>query len=138
MDPGTQAVTMQGTNVKLSEVHAAMGLAVLEDIDLILERRQSLVERYRARLGNALEFQTWDETVEANGAYMPVLFTDPQTCERVLEALQREKIFPRRYFYPSLNRMQPYADLGHAVRAESIAQRMLCLPLYVRLDASRS
>ena len=49
------------------------------------------------------------------------------------EALNKENIFPRRYFYPSLNTIE-YTQGEKMPISESIASRILCLPLYVGLS----
>jgi len=75
------------------------------------------------------EHTTW------NYAYFPVIF---QTETQLLEAQRRMNaldIFPRRYFYPSLNKL-PYVHDVRMEVSESIAARILCLPLYVGLTES--
>ena len=68
-----------------------------------------------------------------NYCYYPVVFEDEATLLGVQKALNDEGIFPRRYFYPSLNTI-PYVDSVSMSISESIASRILCLPLYVELQ----
>lgn len=133
LDPRSGAIVDVGTNLKMSEMHAAMGLAMLEDIDIILERRRRLVGLYRQRLEGCVQYQQVDADVTTNGAYMPVVFADGATCERVVAALNDADIWPRRYFFPSLDWSAPYARFGATRHSPSIAERVLCLPLFAEL-----
>ena len=63
----------------------------------------------------------------------PIVFEDEATLLRVQKALNDEGIFPRRYFYPSLNTIE-YLNNQKMLISESIASRILCLPLYVGLN----
>lgn len=123
-----------GINAKISELQAAMGLSVLPYIEEIIASRRKVVETYR----NNLDFSrcrqlkirrdtTW------NFSYYPIVFEDETTLLRVQKALNQENIFPRRYFYPSLNTLN-YVDNKVMPVSESIAQSILCLPLYIKLS----
>lgn len=125
--PGTIEVRRLGINAKLSEVHAAFGLALLEDIDRIIGRRLELCELYSERLGDCIEQPSWSADANRVGAYMPVLFATPaqrSACEMVLAA---SEISSRRYFSPCL---APPADPELVPIARTMAERILCLPLY--------
>ena len=58
-----------------------------------------------------------------------MVFKDIKTRANVEEALNKNDIIPRRYFYPSLNKL-PYVNQQKMPIAESLAERILCLPLY--------
>lgn len=64
--------------------------------------------------------------------YMPVLFDTEARLFQTLEKLAAEKIYPRRYFYPSLHDVRIFEKTGLSV-AESVASRIACLPLYNEL-----
>lgn len=134
MDPGTGAIVEAGTNLKLSEIHAAMGLAMLDDMDDVLERRRSLADLYHRRLGDYVQCQRIEPDVMLSGSYMPVAFADKETCERVIELLSDQGIRTRRYFSPSLDTSAPYSRFGSTRHSQLIAQRILCLPLYAELS----
>lgn len=122
-----------GINAKMSEFHAAMGLAVLDDMDLILERRRGLFLTYRKELADVVSFQKIDETTSWNYAYMPILFKTEKELLHCMDALLQNKIFPRRYFKPTLDSLH-YSYKGSLLsNAESISNRVLCLPMYVDL-----
>jgi dTDP-4-amino-4,6-dideoxygalactose transaminase len=119
-----------GINAKMSELQAAMGLAVLPYIDGILKSRQSTVLDYQEALKSTkLKYIKLREDTEWNYSYFPVIFESEQQLLGVQNALNNERIFPRRYFFPSLNTL-PYLDKTSCPVSEGIAKTILCLPLY--------
>ncbi len=125
-----------GINGKISELQAAMGLAVLPHMEIILAERKRVVDFYNQNL-DVTQVQTLKirENTEWNYSYYPIVFEDEDTLLRVQKALNEEQIFPRRYFYPSLNTIN-YVENSSMPVSESIAARILCLPMYVELNQS--
>lgn len=125
-----------GINGKISELQAAMGLAVLPHMQTILAERKRVVDFYNQNL-DVTKVQTLKirENTEWNYSYYPIVFEDEDTLLRVQKALNEEQIFPRRYFYPSLNTIN-YVENSSMPVSESIAARILCLPMYVELNQS--
>ena len=123
-----------GVNAKISELQAAMGLAVLPYMETILAERKRVVDFYNQNL-DVTQVQTLKirENTQWNYSYYPVIFKDEVTLLRVQKALNEEQIFPRRYFYPSLNTIPYVASVSMPI-SERIASRILCLPLYVELQ----
>lgn len=126
-------IVEDGTNAKMTEVHASVGLANLKYLDAALADRKRKYLYYKEKLSvnSSLSFQKITET---NYSYFPVLFANEEQLLRVVEALNAENIYPRRYFYPSINtfnRLFPYVSMPIS---EDIASRILCLPLYYTLD----
>ena len=124
-----------GVNGKISELQAAMGLAVFPHLDEIISTRKFAVEFYDNHLGSQLQRMTIREGVHWNYSYYPVIFDSETTLLGVMEALKKEAIFPRRYFYPSLNTIDYTAGQSMPV-SESIAARILCLPLFANMDVA--
>ena len=126
-----------GINAKMSEVHAAMGLCVLPKVDEIIANRRAISERYDGLIkGRGLVRPQVVAELEYNYAYYPVVFASHNQMMQVRQALIDNDIMPRRYFYPSLNTL-PYlgAESKQACPvSESIAMRVLCLPLYYGLE----
>jgi dTDP-4-amino-4,6-dideoxygalactose transaminase len=126
-----------GINAKMSELHAAMGLAVLPKVNEIIARRKMCSEQYTSLLsGLPLRLQYIPPGLEYNYAYYPVIFGSHDTMMRVRQALTDNNIGPRRYFYPSLNSL-PFlkSDLKSVCPvSEAISSRVLCLPLYAGLQ----
>ena len=129
-------INISGINGKMSEAHAAMGLAMLDDIDEILERRIEHFNLYKTLLGYRVQHPQWHPEATQNAAYFPVVFESDVKCTRVLEYLEKNGIQSRRYFSPSLNKIE-YRSKGNYVHfpvSESLATRTLCLPLFVELS----
>jgi dTDP-4-amino-4,6-dideoxygalactose transaminase len=62
------------------------------------------------------------------------VFKNEATLIKVQKALNEENVFPRRYFYPSHNKL-PYIDFGCFPIAEDVSKRILCLPIYYKLSS---
>ena len=123
-----------GINCKMNEFQAAMGLCVLDDIESILSKRANVYDIYTKELNGFVIFQKQNPFSTKNYSYFPVLFKDEPQTLRVKEALKKEQIDARRYFYPSLDTL-PYINLKQIMQvSRSIAERILCLPLYASLD----
>jgi len=126
-----------GINGKISELNAAMGLAVWPYFDEIVLRRKEIVETYLTLLTDVnLQFITLREGLDWNYSYFPVVFESEDVLNRVMQDLNKQDIFPRRYFYPSLNTLS-YIDGEPCPIAEDISKRILCLPLYHGLSLSQ-
>ncbi len=123
-----------GVNGKISELQAAMGLAVFPYIDGIIASRKQATDFYDAHLNVRLQRLKIRDGAEWNYSYYPVIFESEMQLNGVMEALKRESVFPRRYFYPSLNTIG-YTKGQPMPVSESIAARILCLPLYADMAA---
>ncbi|HTN21380.1 MAG TPA: DegT/DnrJ/EryC1/StrS family aminotransferase [Pelobium sp.] len=119
-----------GINGKNCEFHAAMGLCNLKYVDDILKRRKELYLGYLDKLeGLKANFPKHSSVAESNYAYFPVVFDSKDLMLKCLSALEIDKIYCRRYFYPSLSAL-PYVDKADLPICDSIAERVMCLPLY--------
>lgn len=128
---------MLGINAKADEFQAAMGLCNLKYIDGIIQRRKATTELYDALLGDIVRRPTRAAQTKYNYAYYPAIFRSEEELQRVLSTLAEKNIFPRRYFYPSLNTL-PYLKVrAQCPISEDIASRILCLPLYDNLKDSK-
>ncbi len=122
-----------GVNGKISELQAAMGLSVFESIDYIILERKKIVEYYNANLdfSKVSTIKIRENTVW-NYSYYPITFESEEILLQKQEELNSQQIFPRRYFFPSLNTIG-YCKGDKMAISESIASRIFCLPLYVGL-----
>jgi len=126
-----------GINAKISELQGAMGLAVFKYIDHIIEERKNVVEQYDQLLDfSKIKKMKLRENTLWNYSYYPVIFESEAELLKIVEALKEQDIFPRRYFYPSLNTV-PFVDASEMPVSEDIASRILCLPLYVGLISEK-
>lgn len=129
-DAGKDVVDV-GMNAKMTELNAGLGLVNLRRFDLTLSTRRRKCELYERLLAGVrgVRFQKCRRN-EYNHSYMPVLFDGEERLLRVIERLNRDGIFPRRYFHPSLNRLAIFPKTSPLPVSESVADRILCLPLY--------
>lgn len=119
-----------GINLKMSELQAAMGLSIMPSINKILDGRKKAVECYEKLLvfDKLSKIKIRQET-KWNYSYFTIIFQSEYSLLKCLTELNKNNIYPRRYFYPSLNKIE-YLKGQHMPISESIAERILCLPLY--------
>jgi dTDP-4-amino-4,6-dideoxygalactose transaminase len=123
-----------GINGKMSELQAALGLALLPCLPEILAARKKVVEYYNVHIQSpGLQKLKIRDNTKWNYSYYPVIFPNEHSLLKAQDRMLEKEIFPRRYFYPSLNTL-PYIKPGQMPIAESIASSILCLPLYVGLQ----
>jgi len=135
---GYDNVTYIGTNGKMTEVSAAMGLTGLESLDEFIAINQRNYTQYQRELeglpGGYL--LTYDETEKCNYQYLVLEIDETVTQisrDQLVEILWAENVLARRYFYPGCHRMEPYRSyFPHAglllPETEKVAKRVLSLP----------
>lgn len=120
-----------GMNAKMTEVHAALGLANLKGLDPVRENRRTKYELYRDTLSDVSFVNFQDYPPESyNYSYMPVLFETEELLEKAERALTADAIYAKRYFAPSLNTLPVFAPQDELPVSERVAKTILCLPLY--------
>ena len=131
---GELSCTDVGTNAKMNELQALMGLECLQKIGELLEYRQKIYAVYEERFAGCEVVRL--VPYSQNKAYVPVLFKDFETRERVYSELKEKcNVFSRRYFYPLLTDFAPYVyGKGSCPVAEALASRVLTLPTYYGLE----
>ena len=119
-----------GINGKNSEFHAAMGLCNLKYIDEILKERVRTCKAYDERL-STLDVQRplINSQSQWNHAYYPVIFKSEKQLLKSIELLNGNWIYPRRYFYPSLSKLN-YVKAQPTLITDDVSKRALCLPLF--------
>lgn len=124
-----------GINAKASEFQAAMGLSVFPYVDEIISNRERVVSNYLDVFrGSELQMMEIQEgTTRFNHAYFPVVFSSEDSLLQARSALQNESIFPRRYFYPSLNNLGYVTNNLRQDVSTDLASRVMCLPLHPEL-----
>jgi dTDP-4-amino-4,6-dideoxygalactose transaminase len=125
----------EGMNGKMTEVHAALGLASLKWLDAVLRDRREKYELYMDLLGGCdfIEFQIFPRE-SYNYSYLPVLFKSENQLLDVISYLKKYEVYPRRYFYPALNTVDITGSHDSFPVAEDLASRILCLPLFYTLS----
>lgn len=136
---GETEVVMPGTNAKMNEMQALMGLQVLNYIDAIIARRKEIDACYRSCLKGIPGIRLPESTsanVRYNYAYFPVevdALEFGMGRDQLYEVLKTYNVFTRRYFYPLITDFACYKSLPHAdplTVAKGVAQRVLTLPIY--------
>ncbi len=129
----TEEIPHLGTNAKMNEFEAAMGLCVLDDIEEIKEKRKDILEIYRKELKDLVYFQEQNKNATENYSYFPIVFKTEEQLIKVQKALNDKQIFPRRYFYPSLDTLEYIEPKQKCKISRDISKRILCLPIYAEL-----
>ena len=130
---GPEAFWGVGINGKNSEFHAAMGLCNLPYIKEIIAARKQVSSWYdELLLGSVLTRPVLPNGTEYNYIYYPVLFPSEEELIKARDRMNAVQIYPRRYFYPSLNQLS-YLSFVYKNASQHIASRVLCLPLYYGL-----
>lgn len=135
---GYDQVSLIGTNAKLSEIHAAMGLVNLDSFGHVVETSKSCWTAYKNGVDgiNGLEFRDHTHGEHSNYHYVVT-----EVCEEefgldrdcVVDILHAENIFARRYFYPGVHAMQPYQtrypEAGRDLdNTDRVSERVMVLP----------
>ena len=120
-----------GINGKSSEFQAAMGLCNLPQVEKIINAKKDICSLYKELLnGLPIDYLAIKNgTTKYNYSYFPVLFESEEALLKVMEALSKNDINARRYFYPSLNTLNFVKNnIGNSIAAQK-SKRVLCLPL---------
>jgi len=134
---GYDRVIYIGTNGKMSEVSAAMGLTNLESLDEVVghNRRNHLAYRERLAGISGVNLVAYDESDHFNYQYVVATVDGKSalTRDELIEVLHAENVMARRYFYPGVHRMEPYCSyFPHAnlllPRTEELCAQVLVLP----------
>lgn len=127
-------IVEDGFNGKLSELHAALGLANLKNLEAVQSQRSLNYSRYRANLREIGELRVQKLNGDGcNYSYFPIVFESEEKLNEALNILEHNQIYARRYFYPSLNTMEKILKYSPADLAMSLSKRILCLPLFFGL-----
>lgn len=141
---GPEDVEYVGGNAKMNEFCAAMGICNLRHVDGEIEKRRRVEERYRERLSgvSGVRLIKPQPNIRPNHAYMPVVFDESvfkATRNEVFDALDRNGIGARKYFYPLVSDYACYRSVYSSERtpvARWVADRVLTLPMYADLALS--
>lgn len=135
---GYDQVIYIGTNGKMSEISAAMGLTSLESLDDFVATNHQNYLHYQTELAElaGLRLLQFDEKEKSNYQYIVVEIDETKTGlsrDELVHVLHAENIIARRYFYPGCHRMEPYRtdypEAGNALPlTEQLADRVMTLP----------
>jgi dTDP-4-amino-4,6-dideoxygalactose transaminase len=125
-----------GTNAKMNEFEAAMGLCVLDDMQDLHEKRRIVYEFYKKELEGVVKFQEQNKDSTQNYSYFPIILESEEQLKKIEKALNLKEIYPRRYFYPSLDTLDYIDPAQFCEISRDIANRILCLPMYAEIDSA--
>lgn len=135
---GYDRVVSQGTNGKMSEITAALGLASLESVDELIATNKSNYHHYREGLSSipGVRLVDYDERENCNFQYVVIeIDSDVTEISRdyLLQVLHAENVMARRYFYPGCHRMEPYLSLypnsaSTLPETDRLSERVIALP----------
>jgi len=134
---GKDQVTHVGSNGKMSEISAAMGLASLKELNSFILHNRSNYQHYKKRIADMphLSIIEHDENEARNFHYIIMRVADDAGISRdaIVKALEQENVLARRYFHPGCHRMEPYKssypDVGSQLPVtEKLTDVLLCLP----------
>ena len=139
---GPEEVTAVGSNAKMNEFCAAMGICNLRHIDENIRERHRVAKIYREMLSDVegLQLNLRDENTQYNYAYFPIIIDEKKfgsSREEVYEALFNEGIVTRKYFYPLTNSFEAFHgkyDVLATPVALHVSKRVLVLPIYPELE----
>ncbi len=127
MDEQKRIVQQWGTNGKMCELHAAMGILSLKYFAAHLEEKKRCYELYVSLLEGLDQIRFQKLTGEINYSYMPVVFRSEDCKQAVMKELRQHGIYPREYFHPSLETV--FSDRIACPIAYDLSHRVLCLPM---------
>ncbi len=135
---GVDRVTFLGTNGKMTEISAAMGLTGLESLEEIVAVNRRNYALYRAELAHlpGLRMVLFEDNERSNYQYIVFEIEEERTGisrDEIVQILKAENVLARRYFYPGCHRMEPYRSyFPHAglllPNTEVLCSRVLVLP----------
>jgi dTDP-4-amino-4,6-dideoxygalactose transaminase len=120
-------IHMLGINGKLNEFNAALGLANLQYLNYALKKRKDAFELYNTYFKNNKQMSYQSFQAKQNYAYYPVIFKSEKLKKSVIKELNKNNIYPREYFSPSLELV--FGKKITCPVADDISKRILCLPL---------
>jgi dTDP-4-amino-4,6-dideoxygalactose transaminase len=142
---GYDQVTFIGTNGKMSECSAAMGLTSLESLEDFIQQNHQNYQQYRDGLAGVPEIRlmTFDEKEKCNYQYIVMELDEAGAGigrDELVEVLHAENVIARRYFYPGCHRMEPYrSDYPNAglrlPLTERLVERVITLPTGTSVNA---
>jgi len=125
-----ESIPNLGTNAKMNEFEAAMGLCMLDEIETIIAARKGVYKRYEETLKEMVTLPSWHKDASNNYGYFPILLEDEATVKKIQYAMHHQGISPRRYFYPSLDTLNYIEPKQLCPVSRDISERILCLPIF--------
>lgn len=134
-----EPVSHIGSNRRMNEFQAAIGICNLRIYDMDMLKRKALYKLYRSLLKEnvALQLPVEQAGVYSNFAYFPIQFKSGINRDAIREILKEQHIYTQKSFYPLISDLACYADKYDSSAtpvAKQVAQQILTLPLYADLS----
>ena len=138
-------VVMPGTNAKMNEMQALMGIHVLKYLEGTIQKRSKITALYRSRLKDVPGVRLTpplSSDIRYNYAYMPVEIDEREfgmSRDALYEKMKEWNVYARRYFYPLICDFPCYRSVpvkDPLTNARRVADRILTLPIYDSLELS--
>jgi dTDP-4-amino-4,6-dideoxygalactose transaminase len=123
-----------GINAKMSELHAAMGLCILDDLPMLIENREKSLTRYHSQLASAVTLQCSNYDSYTPPMYMPIRFETEKALLNAQVNLEQNGYLSRRYFYPKNHKFIQQSITTVLPVSDVISNKILCLPLMHNLN----
>lgn len=128
--PATTETAYWGINGKMSEIHAAIGLSVLETYEKRLSLRRDFVCKYIELFSDFSEVTLHDQLLSSTWQVFPVLMPDENSASRLIAEAGARGLEVRKYYHPSLSKTRNASIYGSCEVSEFLSQRMCCFPVY--------
>jgi len=128
-----ESIPELGTNAKMNEFEAAMGLCMLDEMEGIFQKRKIIYDLYNQKLKGVVKLQKQNTNATLNYSYFPIVLKDEEETLKIQKALNDKQIFPRRYFYPSLDTLNYIEPKQYCQISRDISNSILALPIYPEL-----
>lgn len=119
-----------GINAKMNEFEAIMGILMLDEMKYIISSRKLIYDKYYYELKSFYKFQARNSDCSNNYSYFPIVFNSTSKLKKVISSLKKLEIYPRRYFYPSLNTLDFNKIITKCPVSEDLSNKIICLPIY--------
>lgn len=141
---GEDNVIYPGTNGKMTEICAAMGLTNFDSIDSVIATNRSNYHAYLENLAGMPGINVFEHAEAEQSNFQYIVITVDEKCpasrDAIVAALRAENVLARKYFWPGVHRMEPYRTLfpeaGRALpQTERIAEQVVVLPTGTAVDS---
>lgn len=133
-------VVAPGINGKMDEMRSAYGLLNLKQVDLAIEKRRIVAQKYRSALKNVSGVHFWNDMpgVRPNNSYFPIFIDSEKfgmTRDELYFKMKEQGVLSRRYFYPLISNFPTYRGLPSSKKenlpiGNKMAEEVLCLPMH--------
>jgi len=130
-----------GLNARMTEINAALGIEMLKNIDEMVENRNKYAALYKKFLGKVPGIKFQEPTKGARHAYKDFgIIINPKEFgvnrDILYDALAKENVMTKKYFYPPIHKLEAYSDLANAdlPNTEYVSNNVLCLPIHSYMD----